>query len=218
MSFKEFEILVINLDKDIEKRNTFKKEFEKIIPKFKFINAVNGKSLSAFEYFLHVKKSKGRASKKLITPSELGCFLSHKSAINSFLKSPKKYLLILEDDVFTKKTLTPLNQLLLDEDRVYILGGQNGMQRPRIFTPFLKSDTPIKIPKIFNSFIYRTCCYAINKNVARKIAKIYEENVFLADDWGSIIKYSKIDGISYIDIFEHPLDLKNSNIEHERLM
>lgn len=213
---KIFEISVINLKEDEGKREEFSKSFPDI--NFKFIEAINGKNLSAIDYYKYTQKTIGRAAKKNISPSEVGCFLSHKKAIENFLNSDKEYLLIFEDDVKRKKELFFIEKIDISQDRIFILGGQNGLRRPKIFQPFLKNERPIKIPSIFNGFIYRTCCYAMNKNVAKKLSLAYSNFVFLADDWASIIKKSKIEGISYIEIFDHPLDLQSSSIEAERKM
>lgn len=216
MQLEDFEVLVINLEKDFEKKISFTRNFEKKISDFKFFPAINGRDLNAYEYFMHINRCKGRAKQKIITPSEVGCFLSHKEAINHFLKSSKETLLIFEDDIYTEKQIDIICKINFSEDRIYILGGQNGMRRPKIFSPFLKKDRPINIPPLLNSFIYRTCCYAINKKTAKKLINIYEKNTFLADDWSTIVREAEIEGISYINLFEHPIDLTSSNIEEER--
>jgi len=65
------------------------------------INAIDGRTLSATERLRHYDESSNKQHYFLpLKVAEIGCFLSHKKAMESFLEqSDKPYLLLLEDDV-----------------------------------------------------------------------------------------------------------------------
>lgn len=210
------QVSVISLKEDAEKRKIFSEKFKDF--HFKFIDAIDGRKISALEYFFFLNQTKGRAKKSIISPSELGCFLSHKKAIDLFIASDKNILIVFEDDISPNNNIESFKSIVFSEERIHILGGQEGLKRPLIFKPFMKNKKSIHIPKIFNSFIYRSCCYAISRKIGLKLQESYSKNVFLADDWNSIVAASGIKGITYHELFSHPLDLEKSRIEAERLL
>jgi glycosyl transferase family 25 len=104
---------VINLKKDVERKETIKKHFKEHDISFNIFEAVNG---------LDLDLEKLRAEKTLkdkerpLTKGEIGCYLSHIEIWKKFLSSDKKYCLIFEDDVqlcenFKKKINVTLREL-----------------------------------------------------------------------------------------------------------
>lgn len=211
-------IYVISLEKDKERREAFKSGFDFL--RFDFINAIIGRDLSALEYYKTLISAKGHAKKTISTPSEIGCFLSHKKAIQDFLNSNADFLTIFEDDVIPPKISVNLNKFINEEklmdDYIYILGGQNEMKFYEIIKPIFGFTKSIKIPRLFNRYIYRTCCYSLTKETARKINEIFKSSYYIADDWKYIINHSNIKGIILYPMLEHPKTLKDSSIELER--
>src|SRR5690606_22765699 len=90
-------IYLISLEKDIQRRIDLEKKFLKSYQSMHWIKAINGKELSAKDYFYYTQQY-FNAHKKLITPSEVGCTLSHIQTLEVFLETDEEYCLILEDD------------------------------------------------------------------------------------------------------------------------
>ncbi|MET6595698.1 glycosyltransferase family 25 protein [Citrobacter portucalensis] len=94
---------------------------------------------------------------------------------------------MLEDDVNVKVNFLTLikNKIYqFDKDNLYILGGQNGllskkMQQTSFFNKIELNKT-FFLEKAIKSekYIFRTCCYMINNNVAKKMVEKFN-NEFL---------------------------------------
>ncbi|MBD1558467.1 glycosyltransferase family 25 protein [Vibrio sp. S9_S30] len=219
------EILIINLEKDLEKKENISNLLNGYCKNYRFIKAVYGPSMEASEYYLYVKNDNPSfGNRHILTPSEVGCFLSHKKALKEFIhNSHQDWLLVLEDDVSsTKETLISLLEVdeskLLD-DGIYILGGQDGLscEERFVLSPFQIESTQFKKIILWTErWVFRTCCYLINRKVALSILKLLESKSFIIDDWRFIAKNSNVKGIYYSKIFSHPLDLSCSLIEKER--
>ncbi|MGI9915860.1 glycosyltransferase family 25 protein [Vibrio owensii] len=184
-------------------------------------DAVNGKELTAIEYFNNMKcinsKLRGR---KTLTPSELGCFMSHKKAIEEFLSSDNETLIVLEDDVSLLnksiyKNLTTSTFEIKNSCDVFILGGQDGLKS---FNRVVLTGSGIykSVFKPTIRFVYRTCSYMVNRKTAKEILSIMNETPFFADDWCLLLKKTNIQGLKFARWFSHPLDISNSTIESER--
>ena len=89
-------LFVINLDKSKERLNSFRKAFDSLGLKIEKIPAVDGQDLDIETYAndLDCQKEMGRG----MQPGEIGCFLSHKKALEKFLITESKYAIVFEDD------------------------------------------------------------------------------------------------------------------------
>jgi glycosyl transferase family 25 len=93
-------IYVINLKKDISKKEFMISQLSNLNLNYEFIDAVYGKELNE-------KEVKGLTNLELTVNSigrglslgELGCALSHKSIYEKIIEKKQKYALILEDDI-----------------------------------------------------------------------------------------------------------------------
>jgi len=208
---------VISLKRDTERRKLFDKNNYKKLPKYEFHDAVDGRKLSAAKYHSLVCKLKGRAQRRqAISPSELGCFLSHRAALHLFLtENSSPFLMVLEDDVELISKLR-LETIRINPTAVNILGGQEGLKRSFVWNTLMDNGFMFKVPGIVGHTIYRTSSYLISREVAKKMHKLMTEYTFLADDWGYIASQISIGGYFMQKLFSHPLDLTASNIEHER--
>ncbi len=215
-------ISIISLEKDETRRTRLLSELSPFNVNINIISAVNGKELSAEEYFNQYKcESSKFGGRTFLTPSELGCILSHKKALKEFLVSSNDWLLVLEDDVSIVNDISHIEYELgrLDNNGIYILGGQDGLKSfSRVL--FKKSNLHDYSRVIFKTYrwIYRTCCYLISRDSAVEIYNLMLLNRFMADDWKYIIKNTAITDIYYSQFFSHPIDLNDSSIEKERLL
>lgn len=213
---KKLGIFCVSLEKDIKRRETLSLNFKNYYNDFNIIYAVDGRKLSAKEYFEKSFLTTINLKNRLMTPSELGCTLSHIEALSQFLKSEFDFALILEDDVIgNDESIEKVkNQIQnLKENTILICGGQNGLNDKYLYGK--KINDLFLIPKFSYSSIFRTCCYLVDKKAANWILDYQKKYHNLADRWNVILKNSHVN-FYFIDIFSHSVDLENSHIESER--
>lgn len=152
-----FDFYVINLDKDSDRLKLIEK---RLYPnKFIRISGIYGNTTN-FEN----NKDIFITSRYLVPKSVLGCWLSHKKAINTFLtNSTKEYAVILEDDAI------PINNNYINEINEAINSAPNDWD-------VIKLDFSPKYNDNFNKyFSLLATSYIINKKSAKKMLdnKIY---------------------------------------------
>ena len=91
-------IYLVSLEQDTKRREELKLRFPNHYDDFIQINAVDGRKISAKEYYDKTIEYFIKTNKTM-SPSELGCTLSHIKALEEFIKTNNNYALILEDDV-----------------------------------------------------------------------------------------------------------------------
>ncbi|WP_062271135.1 glycosyltransferase family 25 protein [Endozoicomonas arenosclerae] len=216
----EVEIFLVSLQSDTSRREKLEKEFPESYPQFKLISAVDGRLVSSKEYYDSVIKyyiNEGR----LLSPSELGCTLSHIKALKEFLKTDKKFALILEDDVQgdDEKIKTIIKELsLLDSKSLLICGGQDGLRyRDFLYGKRVSNAEHYKLSKFSYEYTLRTCCYAVTRESAETILKSHENYIREADSWRHFFEKSPIE-IYFTNKLAHPIDLAGSHIESDRAL
>ena len=112
---EELRCYVINLDSSTKRLDDFNAAFNKISLKIEKISAVDGKliEIETFSDENLCKKQMGRG----LQPGEVGCYLSHKKAVEQFLSTDAPYAIIFEDDAIPnesfEKTVTTIIQKFL---------------------------------------------------------------------------------------------------------
>lgn len=212
-------IYLVSLKQDALRREKIKKQFSKTYEEFQIIDAIDGREISAKEYFKSIQGYFNKY-KRIMSPAELGCTLSHIKALESFLYSDNKYALILEDDVIgTDESIYKICSLVdsLTDNSLLLCGGQLNFPEKRY--RYSKKITNEEICVVHNfsyKFMYGTCCYLVTRKSAKKILEHHSNtHITLADKWDVFFKDSKIK-IYYIDILKHPVDLTDSHIESDR--
>lgn len=210
---------------DTERRNKISKNLNSFDLSYTFIDAVNGREILAKDYYPMAKNPNFLFNRRhIISPAELGCRLSHKKAIDTFISnSTKEWLMIFEDDIeFSIELINYLRfitSIKSCDDFLIHLGGQDGLStKNRILFKKDKNYTVLKAKSVFSftlRWLYRTCGYVVNKAAAEKLLKAHEFS-FVADDWCFVKNKSHINKIYYVDMITHPTDLSNSSIENER--
>ena len=194
---------------------------------FEFIDAVNGKNLSR-DFVLKINKLSWTRDKykRELGESEIGCSLSHHK-IYERIKDDNDWFIILEDDVSFGKDINSLihvdlNKSNFEPSSLYLLGGQNGLDSFKhvIFSKFGKekiSEDLFFYKTLFSErFLFRTCCYLIHSDLAKKILLFNGDKITLADDWYNLSKYKVINNMYYADIIDHPSNIYDSLIDAER--
>ena len=89
--------------------------------------------------------------------------------------------------------------------------------RPKILNAFMLNRESYRVPRLASSIVYRTCGYALNRDIAVKLLNVTETNFYLIDDWFQLVLDTGIDGLFIQKLISHLLDLSLSSIEQERL-
>lgn len=109
----QVQILVISLERSLDRRRQVEQEMKKISLPWAFLDAVDGSTLATLpvEYKPNkVKRLQGYA----LTPNEIGCYLSHKEAWK-YCVAKNIPTLILEDDFVLSSDFEKILNALLSE-------------------------------------------------------------------------------------------------------
>ena len=210
-------VFVISLKSDEARREKLKERF-KNYGEFKLVEATDGRAMSAKEYYGYTLPSL-EAYGRLLSPSEVGCSLSHVRAYEEFLKSDARFALILEDDVIgdeggVKKAFETAAKM--DEGSVLICGAQDGLDGR--FSAFGKKleDNFWLVSKRSYGTIYRAAAYVLDRRAAEAILQTHKKALCVADFWRILLLQNGLK-MYFSDIFAHPTDLTDSNIQAERV-
>ncbi|EGI6012135.1 glycosyltransferase family 25 protein, partial [Salmonella enterica subsp. enterica serovar Bangkok] len=213
---------IISLVQHAERRERLINEMAKYKVQCRVSNAIDGRKLLADEYFSLFKANSSKLfGRGFLTPSELGCFLSHRKALSEFIMSGKQWLVMLEDDVTPNDNVRELFGVIhsFNESSIYVLGGQDGLKSFSRVVMGRERDKE-KVRKVLLGtyrWMYRTCCYCIDRKGAKNIMKLMNEQRFFPDDWSFIMKNANLKNFFYGNYFTHPVDLSSSSIEAERI-
>ena len=210
-------VFVISLKSDEARREKLKERF-KNYGEFKLVEATDGRAMSAKEYYGYALPGL-EAYGRLLSPSEVGCSLSHARAYEEFLKSDASFALILEDDVIgdesgIKKAFETAAKM--DAGSALICGAQDGLEgRFSAFGKKLDEDFWLVSKRSYGT-IYRAAAYVLDRRAAEKILQTHKKALCVADFWQILLLKNGLK-MYFSDIFAHPLDLSGSNIQAERV-
>ena len=210
-------VFVISLKSDEARREKLKERF-KNYGEFKLVEATDGRAMSAKEYYGYALASL-EAYGRLLSPSEVGCSLSHARAYEEFLKSDASFALILEDDVIgdesgIKKAFETAARM--DAGSALICGAQDGLEgRFSAFGKKLDEDFWLVSKRSYGT-IYRAAAYVLDRRAAEKILQTHKKALCVADFWQILLLKNGLK-MYFSDIFAHPTDLAGSNIQAERV-
>ncbi|MBR8465227.1 glycosyltransferase family 25 protein [Campylobacter sp. faydin G-140] len=216
----KYPVYVVSLQRDELRRENLQKIF-KNYDKFEIVDAVDGRILNAKDYYDAVLPSIAANYKtpQILSPSELGCTLSHIKVYEKFLSGSAPYALVLEDDVIGNdegifKAFDMLKNI--SENSILICGAQDGLDSR--FSAFGRRicDDLFLVPIYSYRYIFRTTAYIITRKSAENLLNFYKNiNYTLADAWDITLSHQNIK-MYFADIFSHPDDISNSGIQTER--
>lgn len=221
-----FSIYVVSLESDVDKRNRLSKLYPKYFNQFKFFNAIDGRALLAKDYYNQILPE-FFLRRRLMSPSEVGCSLSHLQVLKKFQNSSDDFAIILEDDILgTDADLEKIvhiakSFLEINDDFVFIAGGQEGLAARKYLygkNVFIQDEVQNDVWSLAAFSVHhvlRTCCYVVTKKSSASIIKYQSNSLTVADFW-SLFFVGKSTSFFYSKILRHPLDLKDSVIEKER--
>lgn len=215
----ELPIYLISLKTDLARRERIAEQFPSYYVHMHIVDAVDGRQLSAND-FHSSSVSYYNETGRLMTPSEVGCTLSHMNALKLFIASGKPYALILEDDIIgNDAAIHRIGEIAsqLREKDFFVCGGQEGLTRYRfLFGKREIGPDLFRVSSLSRKHLLRACCYVITQTTARKIIERNSKRIMLADYWATYFP-SKEFTFYFAKLLKHPLDLSHSHIEKERL-
>ena len=109
-------IYVINLDRDVERMASIRANLEALGLPFERLSAVMGKDVPEWEKLVDLSAYAWR--NRLDTPraGEVGCYLSHLKAMETFLRTDAPWCVILEDDVEVLPACADVLRSLAEKD------------------------------------------------------------------------------------------------------
>lgn len=109
-------IYVINLERDAERLETIRQNLATQGLTFVRIPAVLGKDLANWEGFIDLPLYNKRNRRTTPRLGEIGCYLSHLKAMETFLQTAEPWCLILEDDAEIRPALGSVLAELTSQD------------------------------------------------------------------------------------------------------
>ncbi|MCH2072357.1 glycosyltransferase family 25 protein [Acinetobacter pittii] len=171
---------------------------------------IKGVDLSVKQYFEMAVKGRSQP----LTPSELGCSLSHLKVLELFLESEDKYALIFEDDAILPDDLTvdKLNQELekvtLPSNLLFSLGGIQMKECLKTRGKFKHYNfLNKKVLEVVPDFFHRACyayAYIVDRKMAETLLK-YHHKIRKADDWSYLFDFDSTVHILMSFIVDHPV-------------
>lgn len=211
---KNIKVYVISLPEDQCRRNDMRKRFGCMYDDFEIIDGVR---LSERKELADIY---GRQSFDLkLTLAELGCALSHVSALERFIRSKASCALILEDDAIgAAADIIEIANVMesLPNDAFLLCGGQDGLRgEPYNYGKQCGIKDVFQIPGIAKKFYTRACCYCVTVQSAAHLLGIQKRELGLSDNWGDYFK--EWESFFFTKKIMHPICLFDSNIEFDRL-
>jgi len=187
------------------------------------IEAIDGKKIEAATYFTQTQNYLW-SKQRLVTPSELGCALSHKKAYEEFLRSGESAALFFEDDVIlTDRACDEIHclaRLGYQEEGYVHLGGLEGAPPAHIG---IRGRLVNERPRTFKIFPYdlrllrRTVGYLISRDIAEKCVSALNGFMQIMDDFECLTQNAGIENFYFADIVSHPPTFAVSALQDERL-
>jgi glycosyl transferase, family 25 len=184
MIIEKFIIYVVNLKKDIKRKKHIINELKRQnINNYELIEAVNGNKFSTQELSLHkfTNKKGYNCWNTKMSPSQIGCALSHIKIYKKFLKSNYDFALILEDDAkFINNLTIDLKNFILKnfnyEKQIILLS-----ELKEFYKKPIDKKNNYEIVNVTNAFF--THAYFINKKAAKSIISFNYPVKTIADNF-----------------------------------
>jgi len=216
-------VFIINLERDIEKKHYMEKMCSEHSLAPQFIKAVYGHDLSS-EYIEKItdKVKSIELIGRELTPSEIGCALSHISVYEKMIRDNIEIAIIFEDDITIEKDffniLESIDKLPKDWESILLGHYPDGLAEQQTLSSFWQRK---KITTLSDSVrlilpIYGTHAYMINLRGVKRILKGIYPLILPIDDYMNNDERINLYGIEPVCISLHYKYSKNTNMMDER--
>ncbi len=170
---------------------------------------IKGIEVSTADYFKLAVAGRVRS----LSPAELGCSLSHVSALKDFLASDEEYACVFEDDAIALKAIDledlikEIKAMNLPSCFFFSLGGiqleLNHGVRGIIQEQSLQNLAILKIHPYFYKRLYYAYAYLLDREMAELLVK-YHEHPRVYDAWDELHEYHTNPHFYASFLFDHP--------------
>ncbi len=215
---EEFKVYIVNLKKDKNRRKNIIREVKKQnFKNFEIIDAIDGNNLDKNE--LNISKFKNNKLlnpwNSKMSPSQIGCALSHIKIYKKFIESNYNFALILEDDaVFIENFNDNLKSFVIKnfyfKKQIVLLS-----ELKEFYSKPIDSKYGYEIVDVSNAFF--THAYMINKEAAKSIISFNYPVKTIADNFVFFKIYCKIKitGLNPFLVDQEKKKFKSSINSHE---
>ena len=190
---EEFKVYIVNLKKDKNRReNIIKELIKQNIKNYEIIDAIDGNKLNKNELNLVTFKNKNHLNpwNSKMSPSQIGCALSHIKIYKRFIETKFNIALILEDDaIFLNNFSNNLKYFIINnfkyKKQIVLLS-----ELKEFYRKPLDSKDDYEIVDVTNAFF--THAYMINKEAAKSIISFNYPVKTIADNFVLFKIYCKI--------------------------
>ncbi len=160
-----YQFYLINLDRSPDRLETCSKRFDELGLPFSRVPALDGETLLPELSGLDLSGYDFRHGKS-VNPNELGCYLSHYKAIETFMASENEYGIIMEDDAWLSEETKTVLDALITHNKEWDVANLNGRHHGMPVRQKRLTETHSLVAYLFR----RTgaACYLINREAGLK--------------------------------------------------
>jgi len=198
-AYSPLKIVVISLERSLDRRKLVEKEMQKISLPWSFLNAVDGSALIAppIEYKPgKVKRLQGYA----LTPNEIGCYLSHKEAWKRCVQEDAPTL-ILEDDFVLAPDFEAILNIVLEASNCWNFIRLQGLYEVPYQVLFEKAG--ISFVRNEGDAVGATA-YLLKPEVAKQLIE-HSEDIYEPVD--HFLEHHQKHGLEFLAIHPYPVDI-----------
>jgi glycosyl transferase family 25 len=176
---------------------------------------IEGKALSAAAYYKIMARAYAK-HRQIITPSEVGCALSHLRMLEEFLKSQEQIALIFEDDVLIGERSIEMLQKSLEFVRpsdILVACSQRGIEDPVRGLRLAEEIECYEVQKEDWGVVKGTFAYAVGREAAEYVLSVQNDGLWPADKFRILCPDKG--RLLLCGAFDHPAT-RRSNLEDER--
>jgi len=217
-------IFIVNLQKDVEKRDHICKLCLKYDLHCNFVEAVNGLDLHQGEIDeIYLEDKAINVIGRPMSKGEIGCFLSHRKIYKQIIDENIEYTLILEDDVNFDNKLIDILRIIKTYRKywdIILLGHHSGESRnkPTRFNFWHREPLNRKfVLRIPSEKSYGTYGYLLSLNGARRLYQQTEKCFMPIDHYTGDVNLFKLFIVEDPIIYLHKEFTKMSNLENDRI-
>src|SRR5262249_32827480 len=173
---------------------------------------VDGQALSAAEYYKIMMRAYAK-HKQIITPSEVGCALSHLQMLGEFLNSSEQIAIIFEDDVLIRAQSVGILHMALEfvgQSDILVACSQPIDHQIRGLR-LAEHTECFEVHKNYRGVVKQTCAYVVGRKAAEHILRIQNKGLWLADEFRVLCPDKG--RLLFCDAFSH--HKRSSNIKNE---
>ena len=182
-------VFVINLKRDVAKREAVAKRLESAAVDFEFVEAVYGKDIPSVELDRLCDFRKMRRIGRELTPGEIGCALSHLAIYDRIVRENIDVACVLEDDVI----VAPAFRKVTEKGADFIRGKRAVM----LLEESLGGWSAGRLCYCYNAVRlgngFCTHAYLVTKESAEALCAFLRPVVRVADCWGTLVARGIVD-------------------------